>query len=220
MTKILVIEDDIQIIDNIQDILELEDFDLVLAENGRVGLEQAQHHLPDLIICDVMMPEMNGFEVLTALRQEEKTSAIPLIFLTAKVDRNDFRQGMELGADDYLTKPFTPKELRQAIATRLEKKAQVEQKYTTQIQQISEQLNQHLYQDQITHLPNRFSLREKFDKICKLHHKILDKNHFIPILCLSLDRFSRIQSDLGYHQKNLKPYSKVKNPCPELNPPL
>ena len=203
MTKILVIEDDPQIRDNIQDILELESFDLILAENGSIGLQQAQSELPDLIICDIMMPEMNGFEVLAALRQVEQTADIPLIFLTAKADRTDFRQGMELGADDYLTKPFTPKELRQAIVTRLQKKAQIETKYTTQVQQISQQLNLQLYHDQTTNLPNRLALRKKFNSLWQHYQSEVEKNYIISILCLSLDRFSQMQSYLGYEKSDL-----------------
>ncbi len=203
MTIILVIEDDAEIRENIQDILELENLDLIVADNGSVGLTKAQTHLPDLIICDIMMPEMNGFEVLTALRNEEKTSSIPFIFLTAKADRTDLRQGMELGADDYLTKPFTPKELRQAIYTRLTKKAQFEQKYQTQIQQISEQLTQQLYQDRVTHLPNRLALREKFNQMRQLYQAESLKKQFISVLCLSLDRFSQTQSNLGYEKTDL-----------------
>ncbi|MDY7021809.1 MAG: EAL domain-containing protein [Cyanobacteriota bacterium] len=203
MKKILVIEDEPDIRENIQDILEMEDFEILSARNGRIGLEQAQKHLPDLIVCDIMMPEMNGFEVLAELRKGDKTAAIPLIFLTAKADRPDFRQGMELGADDYLTKPFTPKELLQAITVRLEKKAQVEEKYQTKIQQISEQFNQQFYQDQVTGLPNRLSLREKFSQIQGLYQEQSEQKQLIAILCLSINRFSEIQSNLGYEKTDL-----------------
>lgn len=123
MTRILVIEDEISVRDNIQDILELEGFDLITAENGLLGVQMAQAERPDLIICDVMMPELDGYGVLEQLRQFPHTAIIPFIFLTAKANRTDFRQGMELGADDYLTKPFTPAELRKAITIRLEKQA-------------------------------------------------------------------------------------------------
>ncbi|MEL7035160.1 MAG: EAL domain-containing protein [Cyanobacteria bacterium J06592_8] len=203
MNKILVIEDEPDIRENIQDILEMEDFELVSAENGLIGIEQAKKHLPDLIICDIMMPKMNGFEVLQELKKENKTASIPLIFLTAKADRTDFRQGMELGADDYLTKPFTPKELLQAIRVRLEKKAQVEQKYETKIQQISEQFSQQLYQDQVTGLPNRLSLRDQFSQIQELYQKKAEHKQLIAILCLSINRFSEIQSNLGYEKTDL-----------------
>jgi anti-anti-sigma factor len=127
--KILVIEDEPAVRDNIQEILKLEDYDVITASNGKVGLELARTHLPALIVCDVMMPELDGYGVLIGLRQDPTTIAIPLIFLTAKATKSDLRKGMELGADDYLTKPFTPAELRQAIASRRAKQAQLLSRY-------------------------------------------------------------------------------------------
>lgn len=129
MTKVLVIEDDLKVQDNLIDILELEGFKTVAAENGLIGILLAKAEQPDLIVCDVMMPELDGYGVLEQLRQNPETATIPFIFLTAKADRPDLRQGMECGADDYLTKPFTPAELRQAINARLEKKASVMRQY-------------------------------------------------------------------------------------------
>ncbi|TVQ22943.1 MAG: hybrid sensor histidine kinase/response regulator [Leptolyngbya sp. DLM2.Bin15] len=131
MKKILIIEDDPSVRDNIADILELTDdyaFSVETAENGQDGLKRATESCPDLIICDVMMPGLNGYEVLQALRQQESTSNIPLVFLTAKVERDDQRLGMELGADDYLTKPFTAKELLKAIIARLNKRDAMEKR--------------------------------------------------------------------------------------------
>jgi anti-anti-sigma factor len=129
MTTILAIEDEANILANIQDILELEGFNVLTAANGKVGVELARRHRPDLIICDVSMPELNGYDVLVALRQDTSTIEIPFVFLTANASRADFRKGMSLGADDYLTKPFTPIELREAIATRLEKQAKLMESY-------------------------------------------------------------------------------------------
>ncbi|MEA5513721.1 response regulator [Nodularia sp. UHCC 0506] len=127
MKKILVIEDDINVRQNILDLLYAEELNAIEAENGRLGLQLAQTEIPDLIICDVMMPELDGYGVLEALRQNPITTVIPLIFLTAKSDKIDFRQGMELGADDYLIKPFTRAELLAAISCRLEKKIKIDQ---------------------------------------------------------------------------------------------
>jgi signal transduction histidine kinase len=123
MYQILVIEDETSIRQNLLDLLALENFKVISAENGRIGVQLAQDIIPDIIICDVMMPELDGHSVLKILRQEPTTATIPFIFLTAKSDKNDFRQGMELGADDYLTKPFTRAELLMAINSRLEKQA-------------------------------------------------------------------------------------------------
>ncbi|WP_414543025.1 response regulator [Nostoc sp. CCY0012] len=127
MKKILVIEDDINVRHNILDLLYAEEFNAIEAEDGGLGLQLAQTEIPDLIICDVMMPELDGFGVLKALRQNPTTAIIPFLFLTAKSDKTDFRQGMELGADDYLIKPFTRAELLAAISCRLEKQITIHQ---------------------------------------------------------------------------------------------
>lgn len=132
MKKILVIEDEPAVRGNILELLEAEDFEVVGAENGFIGAMWAQEYLPDLIICDVMMPEVDGYEVLSALRQVPATAAIPFIFLTAMVDKADIRQGMDLGADDYLTKPFTRSELLGAIASRFNKQAVVMKQFQTE----------------------------------------------------------------------------------------
>ena len=121
MAKILVIEDEESIRENILDLLEAENFEGIGAINGQVGIKLANEQIPDLILCDMMMPEVDGHGVLKALRSEPLTATIPFIFLTAKADKSDIRTGMELGADDYITKPCTPQELLKAIAIRLEK---------------------------------------------------------------------------------------------------
>ncbi|MCT7980079.1 hybrid sensor histidine kinase/response regulator [Laspinema olomoucense] len=131
MKKILVIEDETGVRENLLDLLEAEDFDAIAAENGREGIELAKEKLPDLILCDVMMPEIDGYGVLTELRQDPATAIIPFIFLTAKAAKGDTRQGMELGADDYLTKPFSREEILAAISTRLQKQS-ITQKNTEQ----------------------------------------------------------------------------------------
>ncbi len=124
---ILVIEDEIDVGLNIKEILESGGFDAIVAADGKIGIQMAKEQLPDLIVCDIMMPDIDGYGVLTALRQDAATATIPFIFLTAKTTRDDVRQGMNLGADDYLTKPFRRKELLDAIASRLAKQAKVKQ---------------------------------------------------------------------------------------------
>ena len=137
MKKILVVEDELTVRSNILEILEFEEFNAVGAENGLIGALWAQEYLPDLVICDVMMPEINGYEVLSALRQSPMTATIPFIFLTAMADQPDRRRGMELGADDYITKPFTANELLTAISTRLAKHEVVMQQYNNERQKIA-----------------------------------------------------------------------------------
>lgn len=107
MTKILVIEDEESVRENIVELLDTEGFEAISAKNGRIGLSLAQKELPDLILCDVRMPELDGYGVLTGLRSEPTTAAIPFIFLTAKAAKTDLSLGLELGANAYITKPFT-----------------------------------------------------------------------------------------------------------------
>ncbi|OQY26817.1 MAG: hypothetical protein B6244_12580 [Candidatus Cloacimonetes bacterium 4572_55] len=123
MTKILVIEDEIQLRKPIKHILESQSYIVLEAENGRAGIEMARKHLPDLIICDILMPEINGYEVLETLRNDPETENMPFIFLTAKTDPTEIRKGMGLGADDYLTKPFQIKDLLDAVQARLRRRA-------------------------------------------------------------------------------------------------
>ena len=121
MKKILVIEDEPEMRRNITTVLRLEKFAPIAAENGRVGLELARKERPDLILCDIMMPEMDGHAVLTELRGQPATASIPFIFLTAKGEKMDIRSGMNLGADDYLTKPVAKADLLAAIRSRLDR---------------------------------------------------------------------------------------------------
>jgi CRP-like cAMP-binding protein/CheY-like chemotaxis protein len=122
MSKVLVIEDNNEIRDNIVEILELADYEVIVAENGKQGVEMATMYLPDVILCDIMMPELDGYGVLYLLNKNPETTNIPFIFITSKSERLDLRKGMEMGADDYLTKPFGRLELLNAIETRLKKK--------------------------------------------------------------------------------------------------
>jgi CRP/FNR family transcriptional regulator, cyclic AMP receptor protein len=121
MYKILVIEDNNEIRNNISEILELSSFKTITAENGKEGLEKAIKEQPDLIVCDIMMPVLDGYAVLHSIHRNEKIKNTPFIFMTAKTERTDFRKAMDLGADDYLTKPFTGEELLNAVESRLRK---------------------------------------------------------------------------------------------------
>lgn len=119
MKKILVIEDEAETLENLVLMLEMEGFKPLSAPNGRAGVTLARRELPDVILCDVSMPEMDGYGVLEALRKDKSTVSIPFIFLTAKGDKKDVRAGMNLGADDYLTKPAGAEEVLSAIRARL-----------------------------------------------------------------------------------------------------
>jgi diguanylate cyclase len=195
MKKILVIEDEEFVRENILELLDTEGFEVIGAENGRIGLDLAKAMEPDLILCDVMMPDLDGYGVLTKLRQEPAMASTPFIFLTAKAAKTDFRQGMELGADDYLTKPFTRAELLGAISSRLKKQVAVQKRYSDELQQAKEQLNYLIHHDSLTNLPNQMLLRETF-----LQVKPTDtsKEHLVTLLSVGLDRFNQITDHLGH----------------------
>ncbi|WP_066758204.1 response regulator [Crocinitomix algicola] len=119
--KILIIEDNLEIRENTAEILMLAGFEIDVAENGKLGIKKIDSFGPDLIICDIMMPELDGYGVLNILSRNPDTASIPFIFLTAKSERADFRKGMNLGADDYIIKPFDESDLIQSIEVRLER---------------------------------------------------------------------------------------------------
>jgi CRP/FNR family cyclic AMP-dependent transcriptional regulator len=121
MKKILLIEDNEDIRNNTAEILELSNYKVMVADNGKAGVEMANEHHPDLIICDIMMPVLDGYGVLHSVHKIDAIKNTPFIFLTAKTERSDYRKGMELGADDYITKPFTGTELLNAVDSRLKK---------------------------------------------------------------------------------------------------
>jgi diguanylate cyclase (GGDEF)-like protein len=194
MKTILVIEDEEFVRENILELLDAEGFEAFGAENGKIGFELAKVKVPDLILCDVMMPGLDGYGVLTALRQDSVLASIPFIFLTAKASKSDLRQGMELGADDYLTKPFTRAELLGAIGTRLKKQAAVEDRYYAELQQTKAKLNYLIHNDSLTNLPNRFSLREQFKQIKKTDSS---PEQLVTVLSVGLDRFNQINTHLG-----------------------
>lgn len=122
LRTVLIIEDNEDIRESTAEILGLADYNVFVADNGKKGVELAMSNLPDIILCDIMMPELDGYGVLYMLSKNEQTAGIPFIFITAKSERNDMRKGMEMGADDYLTKPFGDMELLNAIETRLLKR--------------------------------------------------------------------------------------------------
>jgi two-component system alkaline phosphatase synthesis response regulator PhoP len=127
--KILIIEDEDTILQNVIDLLQAERFEAIGAEEGQLGIQLALNYQPDLILCDIMMPDIDGYTVLTELQKQPRLAHIPFIFMTAKVEREDLRLGMELGADDYITKPFTPVELLSAIRARMKKQQQYSSQY-------------------------------------------------------------------------------------------
>lgn len=142
MKKILLIEDNVDVRENTAEILTLSNFKVITAENGKIGVELAKKSFPDLIICDIMMPELDGYGVLHILGRNPLTAKIPFVFLTAKVDKEDFRKGMNMGADDYLTKPFSDVELLDAIEVRLNKADIIKREFSKGLEGVNDFLSE------------------------------------------------------------------------------
>ena len=136
--RILIIEDNEDIRESTAEILDLAGYQVSVASNGKLGVEMAQKEIPSLIICDIMMPELDGYGVLYLLEKNPTTAIIPFIFLTAKAERADMRKGMEMGADDYLTKPFDDMELLNAVECRLNKKNKQQDFYTKGLKKLAD----------------------------------------------------------------------------------
>lgn len=142
MKKILLIEDNKDMRENTAEILQFSKYNVLTAKNGKEGVEIAQSEKPDLIICDIMMPVLDGYGVLHLLSKEPETASIPFIFLTAKADRSELRKGMEMGADDYLTKPFDDIELLNAIESRLRKNELIRKEFTRSMEGFTDFLSE------------------------------------------------------------------------------
>ena len=164
MRSILVIDDNKDIRENTAEILELAGYKTFSSENGKKGVEIALKEKPDLIVCDIMMPELDGYGVLHLLRKNPETQNIPFIFLTAKTERSDFRKGMEMGADDYVTKPFEGIELLNAIEIRLKKADVLKQKYTLSEQGINQFLKDAKDAGMINQLSQQYNIEKYFKK--------------------------------------------------------
>ncbi len=146
---ILVVDDQPEIRDNLTDILSAEGYIAVGVSDGYSALTFLRERIPDLILCDAMMPGMNGFELVSSVRANPETASIPFIFLTALSERNDFRHGMDLGADDYLSKPWTIDGLLSAIRTRLRRQQELEARHAEQLRQIGEEVRRSIPQEMV-----------------------------------------------------------------------
>lgn len=164
MTKVLIIEDNIEVRENIAEILSISNYEVLTAENGLVGVRLAEAEIPDLIICDVMMPELDGFGVLRILSKKQETASIPFIFLTAKTEKEDIRKGMNLGADDYITKPFDDVELLDAIEVRLLKSERLRKQYDNSAKGISQFISEVRSQEKLNQLAEGLEAKTYFKK--------------------------------------------------------
>ena len=173
MKKILVIEDDARTRNLFLNCLKTEGFYTIGAENGLIGVQRTQEEIPDLVICDIVMPQLDGYGVLTTLRQDPVTATIPFIFLTAKVTNAELRQGMDLGADDYLIKPCKVEEMLGSISARLEKQTVLRQWCATECQQVkgSQSTNTAILPDSQSIFPACFQLNKVFQFIESNYHE-------------------------------------------------
>lgn len=196
MKKILIIEDNASIRDSLADLLELSGFAVRGAGDGLAGLQKIKEQIPDLIICDVTMPGLSGYDVLAKLQENEQTSSIPFIFLSARSERADMRHGMEAGADDYVTKPVSSHELLAAISSCFAKRERLSQRYQRTYAQNQETLASHvLGLDHLSEPLTHYSLLEYFKE---LQEKITTENlNAIAILVLGLTQFERYTARLG-----------------------
>src|SRR5215218_138892 len=160
---ILVIDDNNDIRENTAEILELAGYKTFVAENGKQGVDIALAEKPSLIVCDIMMPELDGYGVLHLLRKNADTQNIPFIFLTAKTERSDFRKGMEMGADDYITKPFDDIELLNAVEVRLKKVQVLQQNYSSSAQGLVQFVKDVKDSGLLKHLSDQYAI-ESFHK--------------------------------------------------------
>lgn len=170
MKSILVIDDNPDIRENTAEILDLAGYKTFTAENGKQGVETALKEKPDMIVCDIMMPELDGYGVLHLLRKNPESQDIPFIFLTAKTERSDFRKGMEMGADDYITKPFEDIELLNAIEVRLKKAEVMQHQYNLSAKGIGEFLKDVKDAGMISQLAEQYDI-ESFTKKQSLYQE-------------------------------------------------
>lgn len=193
--SILVIEDAPAVRDKILTALDFEGFDAMGAPDGLEGVELAQQHKPDLIICDVMMPRLDGYGTLAELQKNPETAAIPFIFLTAKADRGNMRQGMDLGADDYLTKPFTVPELISAVNARLGRREMLAQRYAEQLQHAEQTLQRISRVSRVTGLPNRECFE---DDLAAALATSRDKGAGLAVLLVDVDGVKLVNEAWGH----------------------
>ncbi len=196
MNKILVIDNEYDIAELIGEILTVNGFKAQTALNGKEGINAAINFHPDLILCDISMPQITGYDVLDSLRKNKETHAIPFIFLTAKGGMQDLRKGMLLGADDYLTKPVSAEELIAAVRTRLEKHHQMTSHYKAEIEQTKYHLEITRNYDELTGLPKRSVLEKKLKGILSYKNPAMITALFV----VKFNRFKNIADIFGIQE--------------------
>ncbi|TLP79767.1 response regulator transcription factor [Maribacter sp. ACAM166] len=174
MSKILIVEDTLAIREEVCDILEMEGYNVFQARNGRIGYEMSVKETPDLIISDILMPSLDGFEMFKKLQNNKNTRSIPLIFLSAKGEKEDIRVGMNLGAEDYLTKPINVNDLVNAVENKIKKKLIIDQKIIDKTAELSQLLRSH--KNEINRLENQIiHMTKLLDDILMINQDDADK---------------------------------------------
>lgn len=218
MPNILVIEDEQHLRATILETLEFEGFETLEAEDGRVGIQAAKKYRPDLILCDILMPELDGYDVLQEIRNDPQTAAIPFIFLTSQAAQRDLRKGMNSGADDYLTKPFEVDDLLSAINTRLEKHQTLSEHTSQQLERLRLHLSSSLPHELRTPLHEILGgaqfLKEFGTDLIREPDTILEVGQGLEQSARRLQRL--IENYLLYTDLTLKKYVPGRtSPCPE-----
>jgi|GEM_PF-777835 len=197
MKTILVIEDEELVRTSLSCLLNHLDYETIEATNGSDGLNLSREKNPDLVLCDVNMPGMDGHAVLRNLREDPSTNSIPFIFLTGQGEREDLRRGMNSGADDYLTKPVSLNDLRNAISVRLNRREEIANQYARELHRVEEKLQHLFYFDQITELPNRLYIIDQFRQL------LSSGSSDITLFCVTMDRFKRLSGIMEPAQRDL-----------------
>ncbi|NEQ49320.1 MAG: EAL domain-containing protein [Leptolyngbya sp. SIO3F4] len=196
MTSILIIEDEPQICTTLRVFLDLHNFQVLTAGNGQQGVTMARAHLPDLIICDIMMPELDGYGVRKKLAEDIRTDAIPFIFLTAKASLDDLRQGMNVGADDYITKPFKFEDVLTSIETRLKRKQALALPYQQELQKL-DGLLQPSHQTHVTSSTlSQLDIKQQFDRQVQTLKSA--QKSVIPLILFTIGQYLEISSSYGH----------------------
>lgn len=213
MDKILIVEDEIEVRENLAEILELNDYQVLQAQDGVDALKVIKTIVPDLVISDIMMPKMNGHELITKMQQNDKTATVPFIFLTAKINSDDIRVGMSLGADDYLTKPYHTDDLLSAVKTRLDKKKLFEEK----VKKISENISISVPHEMRTPLVSILGVSELISD----EHRSMKKDEIVDLVGQMLSTGKRLHKTIEkfiiYYDVNLlSSFKEYFSPNPDI----
>lgn len=196
MSSILIIEDETQIRLSLEQFLKLNNFNVLTAENGKQGLKMARSHLPDIILCDIMMPELDGYDVKQELAIHHHTDAIPFIFLTAKASLENMREGMNLGADDYITKPFKLEDVLISIETRLKRQKSLSLPYQKELEKLEGLLQLSPQTNEISVSPRELSIQQQFNH--QMQHHNSGEQSTIPLFLFEIGRYLEISSSYGH----------------------